>query len=68
MCKFYENYQMLAEAIIMQAVRDYRRCGSHQVQDSIENFFRSDWFTALCELDGEKLIKRLRQERTMKNG
>ena len=68
MCNFYENYQMLAEAIIMQAVRDYRRCGSHQVQDSIENFFRSDWFTALCELDGEKLIKRLRQERTMKNG
>lgn len=68
MYEFYENYQMLAEAIIMQAVRDYRRCGSHQIRDSIERFFRSDWFTALCELDGEKLIKKLRQERMMKNG
>ena len=68
MCEFYENYQLLAEAIIMQAVRDYRRCGCHQTRASIERFFRSDWFTAFCELDGEKLIKRLRQERMMKHG
>ena len=64
----YENYQMLAEAIVMQAVRDYRRSGCCQVQDSIENFFRSDWFSAISELDGERLIRKLRQERMLKNG
>lgn len=68
MCELQENYQMLAEAMIMQAVRDYRRSGCCRVRDSIESFFRSDWFLVISELDGERLIKRLRQERMMKNG
>ena len=65
---FYENYQMLADAIIIQAVKDYRRSGCYKVRTSIESFFRSDWFAVICELDGERLIKRLKQERKMKNG
>ncbi|MCR4692307.1 MAG: hypothetical protein K5664_00315 [Firmicutes bacterium] len=68
MCGLEENYQMLADAIVMQAVRDYRRCGCYQAKKSIESFFRSDWFATICELDGERLIKRLRQERMRKNG
>ena len=36
MCGLEENYQMLADAIVMQAVRDYRRCGCYQTKKSIE--------------------------------
>ena len=68
MCEFYENYQMLAEAIIMQAVRDYRKCSNRQSLDFIEDFFASDWFATLCKLDGKTLIKRLKNERMMNNG
>ncbi|MBQ7574877.1 MAG: hypothetical protein IJT23_11600 [Clostridia bacterium] len=67
MCELNKNYQMLADAIIMQAVKDYRNSDCTQVQNSIENFFRSEYFAAICELDGERLIKRLRQERMIKN-
>ena len=28
-----------------------------------EAFFRSDWFKALTELDGEMLIRKLREEK-----
>ena len=68
MCEFYENYQRLAEAIIVQAVKDYRRSRNHQSQNSIESFFRSDWFATLSRLDGEILINKLRKERMIRNG
>ena len=59
---YRENYEKLAQAIILQAVRDYRN-GCYQTRCSIERFFRSDWFMVLTNLDGEMLIKRLRKER-----
>jgi hypothetical protein len=31
--------------------------------NSIERFFRSDWFYILCDCDGEMIIKRLKEER-----
>lgn len=68
MANKYKNYRMLADAIILQSVRDYRRCGCYKVQMSIENFFRSDWFSTICGLDGERLIRKLRQERMIRNG
>ena len=61
-----ENYEKLAVAIIKQAVIDYRK-GDEDTKRSIEQFFRSDWFYALTEVDGELLIKRLRNERMRKN-
>ena len=61
-----ENYEKLAVAIIKQAVIDYRK-GDEETKRSIEQFFRSDWFYALTEVDGELLIKRLRNERMRKN-
>ena len=60
---YQENYEKLANAIIMQAVRDYRNSCSYQTRCSIERFFRSDWFMVLTNLDGEMLIKRLKKER-----
>ena len=60
---YKENYEKLAQAIIIQAVRDYRNSYSYQTRCSIERFFRSDWFMVLTNLDGEMLIKRLKKER-----
>lgn len=60
---YKENYEKLARAIIVQAVRDYRNSCSYQTRCSIERFFRSEWFMVLTNLDGEMLIKRLRKER-----
>lgn len=68
MCEFNRNYQMLARAIVVQAVRDYRNCGNEDMRKSIEEFFKSGYFAMLCDLDGEELIQRLRRERMMKIG
>ena len=62
-----ENYEKLANAIIVQAVSDFRKSGCYQTRNSIKRFFRSDWFKVLTDLDGEMLIKRLEQERLVKN-
>ena len=58
-----ENYEKLANAIILQAVYDFRKSGCYQTRNSIKRFFRSDWFKVLTNIDGEMLIKRLEQER-----
>lgn len=57
-----ENYERLANAIIMQAVMDYRKTDNVEIKNSIERFFRSEWFYQLTEVDGEILIKRLKNE------
>lgn len=68
-----ESYTRLANAIILQAVRDYRealkklsRKGKNEDALSIKNnvlrFFRSDWFTALTSIDPEMLISKLDAE------
>lgn len=67
------NYENLANAIILQAVKDYRSAkrklnrkpGNALAQaeiDSIERFFRSDWYKCLTDVDGELLIKKLNEE------
>ena len=60
----YENFELLANAIILQAVRDYRPTYSPQVRAEIKRFFRSEWFRALTREDGEMIIARLENERT----
>ena len=63
----------LANAIILQAVKDYRearkkhrkRPKSEDAKLMIadcESFFRSDWFTALTTIDGEALLRKLQEE------
>ena len=68
-----ENFENLANAIVLQAVKDYRKilklCMEQPDYDKfrvsreeIETFFRSDWFGILTELDGEWLIKKIKEE------
>ena len=64
-------YHELANAIIVQAVKDYRmalkryflrpqRKEYQQDVAELERFFTSEWFEALSELDGPSLMKRVR--------
>lgn len=68
-----DAYEKLANAIIIQAAKDYRvakrklrrKPGNKDAgteAESIERFFRSDWFRALTEIDGEMLIRKLNEE------
>ena len=70
-----EPYENLANAIVLQAVKDYRevlaRAASYSAKDcyrrskdDLEHFFRSGWFGVLTNLDPELLIGRLKQEVT----
>ena len=58
-----EHIKLLANAIILQAVKDYRHTYSPQTRAEIKRFFRSEWFRALTRLDGEMLIAKLENER-----
>ena len=57
-----KQYKLLANAIILMAVKDYRETESQREKDEIIQFFRSDWFKALTNIDCEYLIKRLKTE------
>ena len=55
-------YENLANAIIVQAVKDYRQTRNPADRATLERFFRSEWFSILTKLDGEALIEQLRKE------
>ncbi len=68
-----DPYEKLANAIIMQAVKDYRAAkkklkkrptnkDAELMVIDTEKFFRSDWFTALTDVDGEVLLRKLQEE------
>lgn len=76
-CYSEDPYENLANAIVLQAVRDWRtayRATKHAQGTcsreawsrvyNCESFFRSEWFRTLTNnnIDGIKLIKRLRKE------
>ena len=56
-------YENLANAIILQAAKDYRLTDDEQQLQEIERFFRSGWFGVLSKVDPEFLIKELRNEK-----
>ena len=58
-----DPYENLAQAIILQAVKDYRLTDDEQEVAEIERFFRSGWFGVLSKVDPEYLIKKLRKEK-----
>lgn len=60
------NYELLANAIIIQAVKDYRHTYSPQGRAEIKRFLRSEWFRVLTRLDGEMILERLENERNGK--
>ena len=68
-----EHYRTLADAIILQAVKDYRealkrvqhRPYNHDavaMKAECERFFRSEWFGLLTKIDPEVLILGLQSE------
>ena len=73
------NYEALANAIILQAVRDFkpadRRLKNHPndklAQDTVREitkFFCSQYFEALTDLDGPALLNRIMREMDEKHG
>ena len=56
-------YENLANAIVLQAVKDYRLTDDEAELAEIERFFRSGWFGVLTDVDPEYLIRRLRKEK-----
>ena len=68
-------YEELANAIVLQAVRDYREANkklsrgrknrdAQFTKEECLRFFRSKWFSQLTDLDPEFLIRRLDEEVT----
>lgn len=70
----YDPYEEVANAIVIQACNDYKnayRRSLHKVGIAgeadeelaeLEEFFCSDWYKKLTEVDGEYLMERLRNE------
>ena len=56
-------YEELANAIILQAVKDYRLSDDERELKEIERFFRSGWFGVLSKGDPEFLIQSLQKEK-----
>lgn len=68
-----DPYERLANAIVLQAVNDYRialKAVKRNPNNSIaldnalqiERFFRSGWYSTLTSVDGEYLIRRFQEE------
>lgn len=56
-------WERLANAIIWQAAEDYRTKESRTELEKLDRFFHSAWFSALCRLDGEALLAKLKEEK-----
>ena len=60
-----EGYKLLAAAITKQCLLDYREAlQSHDIITTLEceQFLRSQWFDFMSDMNGEKLIKMMREE------
>lgn len=68
-----ETYESLANAIIVQAVKDYREAlqrldrypekNDYKAEvKSIERFFCSNWYQMLTDLDGTLLMRKIREK------
>lgn len=58
--KLDAGYSALANAIVIQAVKDYRKAIRHFdlfTMGQIRYFFHSQWFQMLTSIDGDRLIK-----------
>ena len=60
-------YQLLADAIVIQAAKDFRRAKSEQTRDEIREFFMSHKCFDLTGMDGRKILCKLEQERKEKH-
>ena len=63
---YVKCYQLLADAIVVQAAKDFRRAKSEQTRDEIRQFFMSHKCFDLTGIDGRKILRKLEQERKEK--
>lgn len=67
------RYQLLANAVILQAVKDYRmyyrklqrnpKCDTAMYEvERLEKFFYGGWFKRLTTIDGKWLVERIKKE------
>lgn len=68
-----DPYQELANGIVVQAAQDWRaavkklkkhpdRAESRREKEECEQFFLSEWFVLLTEVDGRGILQKLKQE------
>ena len=68
-----EGCQALANAVVVQAAKDYRTAlrhlrkhpgspGALSVKRGCETFFHSHWFSQLTGIDPDYILKRIREE------
>ena len=68
------HYENLAQAVILQAVKDYRTArkelkyhpknkDTKLMIEDCERFFRSDWCGVLTSVDGQMLLIKLQEEK-----
>ena len=66
-------YTDLANAIIIQAVKDYRKAlktlkryprnePAKAVVEEVEEFYRSEWYRTLTSVDADMLMRKIRRE------
>ena len=70
----YDPYEEIANAIVIQACNDYKKSYKQSLRRSgivgeadeelaeLEEFFRSEWYKKLTDVDGEYLMERIRNE------
>lgn len=67
-----DSYETLANAVIIQAAKDYRAAYRKYLKnpagnaaayemESLERFFASEWFRALTDADGGAILRRIRE-------
>ena len=65
--------EKLASAIVLMAVKDYRqalkklrqhpeRRSAQAAVNEMEKFFRSEWYRTLTTIDGDSLMRKLKEE------
>ena len=68
-----DPYEQLANAIILQAVKDYRDAlnklnkrprynPAKYTKAEVERFLHSDWYRELTSVDGDYVLKKIRSE------
>ena len=68
-----EGYKSLCEAIVLQAIKDYRQAArrakkgknvslARQQMEEVLVFINSKWFTMICDLDPVAVTEQLRKE------
>lgn len=65
-----DPYELLANAIVEQAVKEYRELWNWEKDDyakkELIDFFFSDWFAVLTKLDPKYLVEELEEEANVK--